>query len=68
MIMAESPKVQEGQTMKNKVVPILASLLIIGVLLMAADPGFRDIAIKIIDPISEWLGIDWGIMKRWLSA
>jgi hypothetical protein len=54
--------------MKNKIVPILASLVIIGVLLMAADPGFRDIAIKIIDPVSDYLGIDWGIIKRWMSA
>ena len=54
--------------MKHKIVSILAALAIVFVLLMVLDPGFREKAKVILSHLSDWLGIDWGPIKRWRDA
>jgi hypothetical protein len=54
--------------MKKKIVPILLVLVLLFVMLMVADSGFREKLRVIIGQVSSWLGIDWGPIKRWRSA
>ena len=54
--------------MKKKIVPILLVLVLLFVMLMVVDSGFREKIGVIIGHISSWLGIDWGPIRRWRSA
>jgi hypothetical protein len=55
-------------TMKHRIVSILAALAILFVFLMLLDPGFREKAKVILSHLSNWLGVDWGPIKRWREA
>lgn len=54
--------------MKKKIVPILLVLVLLFVMLMVVDSGFREKVGVIIGHVSSWLGIDWGPIRRWRSA
>jgi hypothetical protein len=54
--------------MKKKIVPILLVLVILFVMFMVVDAGFREKVGNIIGHVSGWLGIDWGPLRRWRSA
>ena len=54
--------------MKKKIVPILLALVILFVLFILIDPGFRQKVSVIVDYISSWLGIDWSNVSGWRSA
>ena len=54
--------------MKKKIIPILLALVILFVLLMVTNPGFREKINVVIGYISNWLGIDWGSIRGWRSA
>ena len=54
--------------MKKKIVPILIALVVLFVMVIVVDSGFREKVRAIIVHISSWLGIDWGPIRRWKSA
>jgi 5-deoxy-D-glucuronate isomerase len=54
--------------MKKKIVPILLVLVVLFVLLMVVDSGFREKVGAIVGYVSGWLGVDWGPIRRWRSA
>ena len=54
--------------MKKRIVPILLVLVLLFVMLMVVDSGYREKVRIIIGHISSWLGIDWGPIRRWRSA
>ena len=54
--------------MKKKIVPLLLVLVILFVLLAILNPGFREKMHVVIDYISNWLGIEWGSIRKWRSA
>ena len=54
--------------MKKKIVPLLLVLVILFVLLTLLNPGFREKIHVVIDYISNWLGIEWGSIRKWRSA
>ena len=54
--------------MKNRIIPILLGLVILFVLLMVADPGFQEKVKALVGYLSNWLGIDWGPIRKWRSA
>ncbi len=54
--------------MKKKIVPILLVLVLLFVMLMVVDSGFREKVRVIIGHVSSWLDIDWGPITRWRSA
>ncbi len=54
--------------MKKKIVPILLVLVVLFVMLMVVDSEFREKLRVIIGQVSSWLGIDWGPIRRWMSA
>ena len=54
--------------MKKRIVPILLVLVLLFVMLMVVDPGYREKLRVIIGHISSWLGIGWGPIRRWGSA
>jgi hypothetical protein len=54
--------------MKKKIVPIFLVLVLLFVMVMVVDSGFREKLRVIIGQVSSWLGIDWGPIRRWRSA
>lgn len=54
--------------MKKKIVPIFLVLVLLFVMVMVVDSGFREKVGVIIGHVSSWLGIDWGPIRRWRSA
>jgi hypothetical protein len=54
--------------MKKKIVPIFLVLVLLFVMLMVVDSGFREKLRVVIGQVSSWLGIDWGPIRRWRSA
>jgi hypothetical protein len=54
--------------MKKKIIPIFLVIVLLFVMLMVVDSGFREKLRVILGQVSSWLGIDWGPIRRWRSA
>jgi hypothetical protein len=54
--------------MRKKIVSMALALVILFVLLILLDPGFREKVKVIVAQVNGWLGIDWGSIEKWRSA